>query len=308
MIEYDYLITCAGWEDRFLLGLENSFNNNKFKKIIILNVKELAEKNKPNLEKLRKTVNKERIHEVELSLIDDAKTWRKLEQVFDSLEIKSSDIYLDITTMPRFLIWFVMHFSTYLRNKTEIVYYRPKSYECCDWLTSDAEQPRLVFKHSGLFLPDQPTVLIIQTGFDIERVNQLIYSYEPEKVFLGAQVGSQYDNARNNLNKHKEQLRYQEIEYFEIDAYSPDYGFSAIESIVKEYQGSFNIILASFGPKPTAAAMFKINKSYPKTGLSYVLVNNYNDSYSHGIDTNNKVLITGEYLSVKTPIDSPKSD
>ena len=308
MIEYDYLITCAGWEDRFLLALKNSVDNHTFKKIIILSVKELAEKNKTNLEKLREIVHDENIHEVEISLIDDAKTWRKLEQTFDSLKIKNCDIYLDITTMPRFLIWFVMHFSTHLENKSEVVYYRPNSYEHCDWLTSDAEQPRLVFKHSGLFLPDQPTVLIIQTGFDIERVNQLIYSYEPEKVFLGAQVGSQYDNATNNLNKHKEHLRYQEIEYFEIDAYSHDYGFSAIESIVKKYQGNSNIILASFGPKPTAVAMFKVNEAYPETGLSYVLVNNYNDCYSHGIDTDNKVLITEKCWNVKKLIDTSQPD
>jgi len=291
MAKFNYLITCAGWEDRFVDGLKSNIELHDIDKIIILRVNEFTEKTKNNVAKLGEFLGNDDFQEVEVSLLDDAKTWRILEALFGDLAISSQSLCIDITTMPRFLIWFIMHFSEYYKNNSKYVYFKPERYEKCNWLTSDTEEPRLVFKHSGIFLPDQPTILIIQTGFDIERVNQLIYSYEPAKVYLWAQTGKQYDNAIENINKHKEQLQYQEIEYFEIDAYRDDYGYASMERIILKTKDEYNIVLSSFGPKPASLAMFKLNKEYPEVGLSYVLVKNYNDCYSHGTDIENIIIV-----------------
>jgi len=291
MAKFNYLITCAGWEDRFLDGLKSNIKSHDFTKIIVLRVNEFTENTKANLSKLRELLSDDGFQEIEIFLLDDAKTWKILDALFSDLAISNKSLCIDITTMPRFLIWFVMHFSEYYKNNTAYVYFQPERYEKCEWLTSDTEEPRLVFKHSGIFLPDQPTVLIIQTGFDIERVNQLIYSYEPNKVYLGAQVGEQFNNAIENLRKHKEHLQYQEIEYFEIDAFKGDYGYASMERIILDNKNTHNIIVSSFGPKPASLAMFKLNQEYPEIGLSYVLVKNYNDCYSHGTDVENVISI-----------------
>lgn len=296
MSNFDYLITCAGWEDRFVGGLENVIQSHNIGKIIVFRIHEFSEKTESNVAKAKTIVNDDCIREIEISLLDDVKTWKIINNVFENICTSPETICIDLTTMPRFLIWFIIHFSELYNNRFECVYFKPDHYPECDWLTSDAEKPRLVFKRSGQHLPDQSTILIIQTGFDIERVNQLIYSYEPEKVFLGVQVGEQFDNALKNLKKHKEQLKYQELDFFELDAYSGDYGYSSIENIVLNNKDTHNIILSSFGPKPASLAMFKINKNYPEVGLSYVLVKNYNACYSHGIDKENAVSIESGYL------------
>lgn len=295
MSEFNYLITCAGWEDRFLDGLKHNIESHNIKNIIVLIVNEFTEKTEKNLTKLKEYLGNDGFKRIEIFLSDDAQTWKNIEALFNSLSISNQSLCLDITTMPRFLIWFVMHFSDYHNNNVEYVYYQPKRYEECEWLTSDTEEPRLVFKHSGLFLPDQSTILIIQTGFDIERVNQLIYSYEPEKIFLGAQIGEQFNNAIKNLKKHKEHLQYQEVEYFEIDAYSGDYGYANLEKIILDYKDTRNIIVSSFGPKPASLTMYKLNQKYPEIGLSYVLVKNYN-CYSHGTDVENAISIGSNNL------------
>lgn len=291
MNKFDYILTCTGWEERFFGSINSFCKEGMFDKLINFNVTEFSEEITPNLHKLRTLIDSQSLIEKEISLADDSATWLLIEDLFHSLKIEEKSILIDITTMPRFLIWFLMHFSSTLSNKLTVNYFKPESYEICDWLTSDAAAPRLVFKHSGIHLPDQQTVLVIQSGFDIERVNQLIYSYEPAKVFIGAQIGEQFNNASKSLKNHKERLKYQEIEYFEINAYDQDYGYSEIEQLITQYKESYNIILASFGPKPVAVTMFKLSQVHEEVGLSYVLVNSYNKTYSHGISAGDPISI-----------------
>ena len=64
-----------------------------------------------------------------------------------------------------------------------------------------------------------------------------------------------------------------------------------MERIILDNKNTHNIIVSSFGPKPASLAMFKLNQEYPEIGLSYVLVKNYNDCYSHGTDVENVISI-----------------
>ncbi len=291
MPDFDYLVTCSGWEDRFTEGLEHNIAKFNIDEVVVFNIDKFLDKTQKNRMEAIHKLKDINYSEVEISLVDDVKTWRTIEQFFNTNQIDRKNICVDITTMPRFLIWFFMHFVSRYNNCAKYVYYKPNKYEECDWLTSDAEQPRLVFKHSGIYLSDRPTLLVVQTGFDIERVNQLIYSYEPERVFLGAQIGDQFDNLVKNLHKHKEHLKFQEIEYFEIDAFNAPYGYEVMKEIVVKYSETHNIILSSFGPKPAAVAMFNLNGDIPEVGLSYVLVKNYNEAYSHGTNIDDQIVV-----------------
>lgn len=296
MSKFDYILTCAGWEERFFGSVNNFCNQGNFDKLINFSVTEFSDLTISNLDKLRALISSENLIEKEISLTNDSETWLLIEELFDNLKIEGKNILIDITTMPRFLIWFLMHFSTKLNNKLTVNYFKPERYESCDWLTSDATSPRLVFKHSGIHLPDQQTLLIIQSGFDIERVNQLIYSYEPAKVLVGAQIGEQFNNASKSLKNQKERLKYQEIEYFELNAYEEDYGYAAIDKLIGKYKDTYNIILASFGPKPVAVTMFKLSQKHEEIGLSYVLVNTYNNAYSHGTSLSDPICIQYEKI------------
>ena len=160
MAKFDYLITCAGWEDRFLGGLKYNNELHDIQKIIVFRVNEFTENTKGNLIKLRECLGDDYFQEVEIFLLDDAETWKILDKLFADLAISNQLLCIDITTMPRFLIWFVMHFSEYYKNTTEYVYFKHERYEKCEWLTSDTVKPRLVFKHSGIFFPDQSTVTV----------------------------------------------------------------------------------------------------------------------------------------------------
>ncbi|OQW71218.1 MAG: hypothetical protein BVN35_16755 [Proteobacteria bacterium ST_bin11] len=289
MNNYNLLISCTSWEDRFVGGFEYNVNNNNIDRVLLFGIADFMDrtieksnhilKNHPEII-LGGSVNY-------IQAFDDVSAWKNIENVFSENSINGMNILLDVSTMPRYLIWFLLHFLTSRQNIIDYCYFSPERYEDCDWLTDEPLRPRLIFKHSGLYLPNQSSILVIQSGFDVGRVSQLIRAYEPEKVFLGAQIGEQLDNLTKNLKQHKERLNFQEIEYFSIDAFDNDHGNIALMNQITPHLNSKNIVLASFGPKLLAVEMFKINSKNPEVGLVDVPVKKYNERYSHGTDFKN---------------------
>ncbi|WP_323815848.1 hypothetical protein [Cellvibrio sp. NN19] len=289
MSSYDYLIACTSWEERFSEGIEHSCKTHAIENMLLFGVSEFKHRvESPSQDFLTKLPLKNKdflMHYV--SAFDDVSTWGSIKELFKTQKIENKKVLLDISTMPRYLIWYLLHFLTANKNNVTYCYFSPASYEECQCLTDDPLSPRLIFKHSGIYLPDRSSILIVQSGFDVDRVYQLIRSYEPEKLLLGVQVGNQLNNIDKNIKKHKENLNYQEIEHFEVDAFGEDHGYLAMECQIAKYSESKNIIMASFGPKILAVEMFKLNKKYPEIGLVDVPVKVYNEKYSHGINLDN---------------------
>lgn len=129
--------------------------------------------------------------------------------------------------------------------------------------------------------------MLILTGFDAERTDQLIRFFEPEITLLGFQIGEQYSNAKLNLVRHEQCLdRWKaltNIRTFSLDAYSNDNGFKNIEPWIKKHIPDSNIVMSSLGPKPSAVARYHICKKYPPIALAYVPSKDYNLNYSYGL-------------------------
>ncbi len=289
MNNYDFFITCASWEPRFKEGLVYNCENSDFNQAILFRLHEncasTAENTQYAVNLLKDTlVNDE---PTLVSSVKDTCTWKYIDEIFSEQEMTNKKILLDISTMPRFLIWNILHFLTFRKNEISYIYFSPLRYEECEWLTEDPLPPRLIFKHSGIHLPNRNLILIIQSGFDIGRTDQLIKTYEPEKVILAIQSGEQLNNMRKNIRRHKEKLNYQEVDYFEIDAFNGDHGYIRLNEEIMKYKNNKNIIMASFGPKVISTTMFSLNLKHSEVGLVDVPVQRYNEKYSYGIDLNN---------------------
>jgi hypothetical protein len=285
MNNYDVLISCSSWEDRFSEGLAFNNTNNNIDSFLLLGVAEFKEQTgRTSKEVLASYSAKILGHEIKyLSAFNDLDTWKQIDNIFKQNSLMEKRVLLDVSTMPRYLIWYALHFLLLYKNKIDYCYFTPNSYENCDWLTDEPMLPRLIFKHSGEFLPNRNSILIVQSGFDVERVSQLIRSYEPEKVLLGIQKGNQLNNSqKNNLKQYKENLNFQEIEQFEVDAFIDDHGYKSFKEKIDLHLDEKNIIVASFGPKISAVELMKLNIEYPAIGLVDVPVRTYNEKYSHG--------------------------
>ena len=193
-------------------------------------------------------------------------------------------LLLDLSTMPRELIWNILTYSTLIFEKIDLIYHKPKEY--AQWLCRNFEKPVLQIGHSGISRFGKPTALIIITGFDPERTKQLINHFEPDIVYLGIQIGSQFENIKRNIEEHKSFLM-QNLNYFELDSFDINSGDSSLNKIV-EILTEYNIIISSQGPKLSSVITYNSFVKYSNVGLAYVPSKEINLEYSKGIMDNVK--------------------
>lgn len=282
------LIIYPSWEERsskgFLKDLQYSFSD----VILLRNSTNHSESFNKQLKQIENACKKRSITINYVDICNDSvRNWQELNKEVGARIDVNDYVILDITTMSRNIVWTILYFLRTKVQKVDIVYHMPQTY-AKDWISREPNQPRLLLKHSGIYDFGKETTLIIITGFDEERTKYMLYKYEPKKVHLLVQEGGQFDNSdRNNKETHmkicKEYgLKRDDIIFNHINAYSDDLGYSAIDAAINAEINS-NIILASFGPKPSAVAAYRCYMQHPEIALCYLPCNEYNPKYCQGI-------------------------
>jgi len=284
MKHFDLLITVASWEDRFRLGLDRVMKERKVTRSLIYYYEEYASLTARNRE-YAKDICGDRATRVErkISFANPFQNWKQLAS--DVGEVDSANVLLDISTMPRDTILNLLFLLDGRKNSIYYVYHKPERYSS-DWLSRDPGRPRLLFKQSGVTKLGGKTVLLVITGFDAERTEQLITTFEPKQTILGLQTGDQFENNRLNLGKYRGVPSFgsHAVKLFDLDAYSNDHGFEAILREVEPFINSdYNVILSSLGPKPSAIALYRGRRLFPEMALAYAPSNDFNPDYSNGI-------------------------
>ncbi len=278
------LITVASWEDRFRLGIARLLGDGVYTKVLMFYFSEYAEWTTENRAIVAEACKAKSIgiDEQELSFDSPAKSWQTVYRVVDPDILGATSYILDITTMPRETIWTVLWRLEATKAPVKYVYHKPETYG--QWLSRDPGKPRLVFKLSGEANLGVPTKLVILTGYDTERVQQIIRFFEPDETILGLQGGKQYDSDQRNAEKHRECYRHEpNVNFFDVDAYGRDHGFQSIASVVAKFTETHNVVLTSLGPKLSAVSLYKVHGRWPRTGLVYAPSSDFNRDYSHGI-------------------------
>lgn len=297
MGETELLITVASWEQRFLLGLKGLVAESHPRNLLVYHFEEYDEysaENRRIVDQLCKDSGVS-LESFSGSFRDPVKTWRT---IYDTLKLDKLDgktVVIDFTTMPRETLWTLLNLLEGSSAAISYVYHRPERYND-NWLSRDPGKPRLVYKLAGEAKLGARTLLLVLTGYDPERVAQLVRFFDPHHTLLGIQTGEQYHNQSMNVSKYRQYERQPGFTIFGLDAYSGDHGFMAIEHQLKSYLQGYNIVMSSLGPKPSAIALYRLKREYPQTALAYAPSNEFNREYSYGI---------GE--CVKGKIDSSKT-
>lgn len=286
-MENNIIFICPSWEDRSLLGFKQDYEDVKTSKVIALrkehpiNELEISE----CIDKITSICTQQAIAYEEVIWKDNP--FENGEQLNSCLnKLKSDDIvHIDITTIPRDIIWTLLFFLNQRSNQVQIRYYKPESYHDT-WLSKEPYSPRLLLKHSGIIELGKPLCVVIVTGFDIERTRQIVSKFEPQKVVLCIQNGQQFDNTnRNEVNKHELICRSTgvlDVSSVDIDCYGEDFGEKTIESIISSLS-DYNIIISSLGPKPSAIGVYMAYQKHQEVALCYVPCKEYNKDYCKGI-------------------------
>ena len=284
MVDVDLIVTVASWEPRFILGMERTLEQCSSPRLLAYFVSEYKQRTQEARTRLRILANQRqiRLEEQEMSFRSPKSTWCLLEgHLGPNSDAGHRRVLMDLTTMPREVIWGALFWLEASSAKVRYVYNHPLAYGT-SWLTRNPDDPRLMFKLSGELKLGCPTALVAVTGFDADRCLQAIEFYEPAHVLLARQGGNQYDNNRRNIGA-KFTSGSVTYDHIEIDAFSRDHGYAMLRCGVGRLVEDHNVILCSFGPKPSGIALFRLQREFPQTALAYIGCKEYNHDYSTGL-------------------------
>lgn len=264
-------ISFSSWEDRFFKSYDNDIKNNQFDEIMLFNYKD-GHNNDIKSKKMSK-IDVENI--VHLSLRDNIENWKIIKSEINDRKITNATI--NISTMPRNIIFLILHFLKVNNVDIKAIYYNAEEHGKS--LTKDPQIPRLVLQHSGIFEPQKKTIVVVLLGYDEKRLYQLYNYFEPEKMIILSEK-----NHQTQINKElKFDFNTIENKEYKIDSFEEGNVLNLLEREVTPIKNSHNIILCSLGPKLSSIEVFQYNSKHREVALCYISSAEYSEDYSTGV-------------------------
>lgn len=285
------LVTFASWEERFALGVKALVDSGGIGEILMIHCAEYQNWTAENRALVASYANcaSLRINVIEISLGDSDESWKRINQGIDGI---FRNVIIDITTMPREVIVFVLDAASTKGKDLTYHYATPEAYSP-EWLSRDPGKPRVILGRGGISFFNRQTLLSVSVGYDIERVLHLVNFFEPSKLVAFFQTQEDMDSRGSIIAR----LCGVSVDSVVVDFMKKDRGFDAVRFALKPYLETHNVVLASLGPKPSAVTFYEISLFFPSVCLAYAPSNEYNRAYSTGL----KQRLSG---SVKLPDES----
>ena len=285
MSKISQIVVAASWEPRFLLGLTRLLDETSATSVLMYYFREYQERTLDVRKKVQRLAESRRLKltSVQLAFDQPRESWRTLQKTLHEGIKDHDEVLVDITTMPRGTIWSVLFWLEEAQVPVHYAYHRPKKYSS-NWLARDPSEPRFAFKMAGTPAFNRPTAVLAVTGYDSDRVAQAIEYFEPAQTVLAVQLGEQFENHKRNTEGHKKfDLRNYQVDWCEVDSFAENHGYKEILDVARKLVADFNVIMLSFGPKPSALALYRVKRELSETALAYIHCKDYNESYSDGI-------------------------
>lgn len=285
MAKNDLLITFASWETRFSQGFDRDIEHGGFQKALVFYFDSYKEWTQENRDAVKGVCAEKKIEYISkgLDVKKPAENWRiVLDAVKGAIQDQQA-VLVDISTMPREIIWYVLWQIEQTSIAGRYIYHSPEKYSN-SWLSRNPEAPRLVYKLSGLASPSAKTALLVIVGFDLQRVKRLINWYEPAKLLIGFQSESPFERNNITMPEYRNALEKEyNCEAFELNAFADDRGMRAIQEKLEQLDSAYNVIMSSLGPKLTAITLYKLHRENEARALVYAPSNEFSLEYSSGM-------------------------
>ena len=208
--------------------------------------------------------------------------WNRIFKIISEHVSDVDSFVFDITTTPRETLWIVLDLLTELKLNGTLVYHRAARHG--EWCGGEPCSPHIVPKLGGISHLDQPTKLLVLTGFDEARSEQFITHYEPTETVILLQKGSVEEDPERNQKPHRDRFENRHGCFMEeLNSFSPDWGYEALKQASGRIVSGANLILASVGPKTSACALYRLHRTIENSALVYAPCRDYNLDYSEGI-------------------------
>lgn len=204
------------------------------------------------------------------------------------------NIVIDVTTFTReilLILFKAINQKIYIDKSNIRLVYTPAENYPCEWLTKGVRYIRSIFGYSGMILPSKKLMLVILNGFENERTEEIINSFEPNAILLGKPSYTASINGNLGTRGHEkfEQIKQKHlstiVEEFEFSCVEVDKTIITIEELIKKYEEEYNIVLSPLNNKvSTIAAAFAALKN-ENIQVCYASANQYNiNEYSTPCD------------------------
>lgn len=291
-------ISCASWEERFIDSLVYDYNKYKYNNIVLFyfndeKFKGLSETSVHLTNEFAKK-NGITLNIVEVGFENQIEIFTQATSIL-SLQLSDQN-YLNITTMPRHLLYVTLDILQKSQNPFDVLYYVPEKYG--NEIAKNPEVPQLLLKHSGIFEADKETLLIISAGLDKERIFQLYYYFEPKKIVIIEEKNNYANINERDRDSFRSDLEELNAEYYIRDSFDANNITSFLQNDLSNEIETYNTLLCAIGPKIASLELFKYNLINPRCGIVFALSREYSKDYSIGIDLENCFVRASEFFKV----------
>jgi hypothetical protein len=286
----DLLFVCASFEPRTSTVTECLGESYRAKNgVLYHNSSEVGSEVVKNLEKMKGLLQLkcDKVNVVEGSLNDPVKQFTAIKNAILNIEPSTSlnAITIDSTTFNReaLLVAMALLRTNYPSSTIRILYVSPSKHG--EWLSRGFREVRSVIGFPGILRTNQPTVLVILSGFEPDRVTKIVEEHGPDKVLLGfGNPPTEPSFLERNIEEQKKAIfSKQDVEKFEFPANSIKECHNYLETLLKDRLPSHNIILAPMSTKLSTLGAFLTVEAHPEIQLTYCVPGEYNtQNYSQG--------------------------
>lgn len=282
----ELFISFASFEDRCLLAPSLIANQLVVDKAYIFSLNEFSSETQENHSKLLEMFNG-KAQSITFSHGQPTEIADKIFSILKNESIgKKSGIVVDISTFNKESLLILIRILKILENNFKYVKFIYSAARTAKNLSSGVVEIRSVIGYLGNILPSKPLHLIVMSGFEHDRANAIIETYEPDFISIG--YGSK--DSSINLEMHELNVEFTEkvaawyepgvVVPFEYSLQDPENAKESIEMIAAT-RPNCNVVVVPLNNKLSTigAGLFAIEND--DVQICYSQMANFNtDDYS----------------------------
>lgn len=204
----------------------------------------------------------------------------------DLIKFIGQTVTIDISTFPRSEILLLLRYITMLNTDgpIRVLYTRPSSYG--KWLSKGCKAIYTVPSFGGTQIPGRKKLLIVLSGYEEERILNLIHEHEPSKIiYVINNPPTKNDFLMLNLSAIQNICKTEDIEKIDASGADPFVFCEQMHEVLNNYKREYNIFISPMGTKIQTVGLFLLFKKHPWFQITMASPNDYNvTGYSSGYD------------------------
>lgn len=286
----DLLILSSGFEERSKT-LSSNLNKKKIASVLLFHLDDnysIAENNKSEI------ISKfDKINTIEYPKNDSFSTfhlfYEKIEVILQNIKIsKKLKVVLDATAFSREILLVLIKVLTRpsFINKIDLTFIHTPVEDYCNgesfWLTKGVREIRPVFGYSGSMTPSKKLLLIVFNGFEEERTEIIIESFEPYSLILAnpSKSGSINEDLKVIVDTKYKTIKSKFsnilIDEKEFSCIEIDSTISLLNEIYEQYNEKYNIVISPLNNKISTIAIAIASILNDSFQVCYASANLYN--------------------------------